>query len=270
MVREMNRRKFIAGTAAAGAALLAGCTSGVLVQSDDEQELKQRVPVPQLNESLLKGWKQDGETWAKKYFDEGPISAVGHGIRYQNAQLSERVEKETLGRIENQTLSQFFAVRIDFFPGFASFATGLKDIGTQTQNEFEQQLRSQQALQNIRTSGIVEVVQTDTGQQVDLRGYSAEYPVEEIIIEDVDIPDVGERSFVIPQQRLPIEGVIGHWKHDGSLYVAGGVYPNDDFTVQPRTSLTGEKGQGIDIVIDVNIELDSVQREVNKLIRSVK
>lgn len=265
----MKRRQFLAAGSAAGAALVAGC-GGRVAELEDEEDLKQEVPAPTITEEKLNGWSQVGDGWAQKYYDGRIVDAVGHGVRYEDEAFSARVKDETFGRVD-QSLAQFFAARVDFFPEIAHNATVFQDIQEKAESQLADRLRGQDALQNVSKDGEVETVQVATGETVDLVGYSARYPVERIVVEDVQIPGAGTRSFEIPSQTLDVQGVVGQWKHDKSVYIAGGVYPNDDFTASPRTSISGgEEGTGIDIVVDVNIDLDRERRKVRDLIRSVR
>jgi hypothetical protein len=237
---------------------------------DSEEDLKQEVPAPGVGSGELNDWSQVGDRWARKYHDGTIVDAVGHGVRYEDRKFRTRVKNETLGRVD-QSLAQFFAVRVDFFPEIAHNATVFQDIRDEAESQLADQLRSQEALENVSKNGTVETVTVEAGEPVELVGYSAEYAVERIVVEDVQIPGAGTRSFEIPGQTLEVQGVVGQWKHDKSVYIAGGVYPNDDFTASPRTSISGgEKGSGIDIVVDVNIDLDRERRKVLDLIRSVQ
>lgn len=233
----MKRRTFLTSTAVPGTAMLAGC-GGTVKEDAGEDDLKQKVPEPELGREERSGWERI-ESWGEEY-DVPVIDAVGHGVQYADRQFRERVASETLGRVD-QPLAQFFAVRVDFFPSIGHYGTAFEDIEETAEGQLEAQLRDQKHLRNVSRSGTVGTVTTHTGQDVDLVGYTAEYPVEEIVVEDVSIPDVGEQSFEISAQTLDVQGVIGYWKHDGSVYIAGGVYPNEDFPprLERRSRATG-------------------------------
>lgn len=263
----MNRRTFLASAAAAGTATLAGC-GGSVERRESGEDLRERVPAPELGRDERSGWERI-ESWGEEY-DVPVVDAVGHGVRYADRRFRERVAEETLGRVDRD-LAQFFAIRVDFFPDVGHLGTAFEDVEATAEAELEARLRDQPHLRNVTRSGVVDTVATHTGREVDLVGYAAEYPVEAIVIEDVSIPDVGERSFEIPARTLDVRGVIGYWKREGSVYIAGGVYPAEDFRASPRVSVSGgEEGEGIDVVVEVNVELADERRRVYDLLRSVR
>lgn len=90
-----------------------------------------------------------------------------------------------------------------------------------------------------------------------LMRYTATYPIEDIAVEDVSIPNVDRTEFVVDGQDLDIEGVVDVWNEDGSVFAAGGVYPVESYQHTERFEIT----DAVDFSIDIDLQFDHARQE---------
>lgn len=234
----ISRRKFLAASAAAGAVVTAGC--GGKVETSPGEASDKDVPAPSVN--VPDGWELTTPNSESVVFDKGEDfginwTAVGHTNLYENVKLRNRIKEETFGRI-NRQLMVGFASRIDFFPTYAHLGTGFK------QDTIDSQIRSKMQSQ-MKGFGLKEITYQGESQRMgssnpsSYHKWTGKYPIEEISIEDVNIPHVEKDSFTIGGEDLEIAGIAAVWKEGTHLLAAGGVYPAERYSEREKWDVSG-------------------------------
>lgn len=239
----MDRRTFIATTAGAGLASLAGCTTAA-----------GSVAPPEVPESKLQagGWvKRDEQQGTIFERDYGPVTVTATSARatYEDAALRKSVSEQALGMVDGP-LSTFFAARIDFSPDLDDLPMGagreqlLDAVETQSKAEFEAQLESV-GLENVREDG--------TGS---------------LSVGDMQFPVTEEETITIESQTLTVAGLLAVWHHGDAVLVAGGAHPAENFANQTTHDLT----DAISVTVDVDLGLtpEAYEEELLAIVKAVK
>lgn len=260
----MNRRRFLTAAGVAGLAGLAGCnniTSTALGSVEPPA-----VPKDQLEEG---GWTfQEEDTRTVLEEDYGPVTvtAKAHSVTYTDTELATRVEEDTLGSVSG-TLATYAATRVKFSPDFTQLP---EEIGRdQLVDQVEQNSREQFA-QQMRSAGLTNVDQTETGElQVDTgetaryTGYSAEYEVGEF-----SVPLPNEETMTVEVDAIDVSGNLAVWVHGDSVLIAGGAYPAENFAGTFSKDITD--AIAMDVTIDLGLEPAAYESEVRDLITATE
>lgn len=257
------RRGFLATIATGATVSVAGCGA----VGDDEASAEEgaaSVPPPRVESDRLDGWERSGQQ--STYRGEvGGTSIYTKRRRWMDAQLQQQVTDQTLGQFD-QPLAQFFAVTVDLRGLTAGFADE-SQIVSKVLSKFENRLND---------AGVTNVSEGETGmpapsledEKTAYRERVGQYRTPEIE-KTVTIPDAGEQTITLDPQTLEIRGFVIGWKvADGRAFVAGGAHPIENFTASERLTVTGEKQEGIDIVVEVDISMNAEQtaREMNEFV----
>lgn len=262
----INRRRLLAGIGVAGSSALAGCGSTSEVNEGEPSD--KNVPAPVVDA---------GERWDLKTPDSKPrllmegtaayfvdYTAHGHIVRYGDAKLRERIKEDTFGEID-RPFAVAFAARVDIFPSHLSAATGLQSgkIKESIRGSLITEMENF-GVQNIQTDGMMDAPNTPAGKFSVVRG---EYPLQEVTISGVDIPNSDQTKLTFGGGTLPIKGIAGRWKSNDSILAGGGVYPADDFEDSQNVTLS----DAIELTVDVDLNIGWRQREEDILdfVRSI-
>jgi len=255
----MERRRFLAGAAAAGVAGLAGCgTASGTVRPP-------RVPENRLDEGGWERTRAETEEVLSRTVGGVEVTATAVTRVYDDAALRAAVSERTLGAID-APLSNVFASRIAFSPNLAdipleSAREELADrAGEVARDQFESQLSS---------AGLTEVSGSDagtltveTGEEASLTEYSAAFEFDALSF------DVRGETVTIEGGSVAVEGLLASWIHDGGLLIAGGAYPAENFA---RT-VDQDLSKAITVTVDVDLGLtpDAYREEVRGIVRRVQ
>ncbi|WP_396613986.1 hypothetical protein ACH9L7_19825 (plasmid) [Haloferax sp. S1W] len=259
---NIGRREFLATSAVAGTGLIAGC--GSQIEASPGENSDKDVPAPSVD--IPDGWEVTTPNSKPIVFVEGKDlgvswTAVGHTKLYENKKLRERIKQETFGKID-QTLMVAFASRIDFFSSIAHLGTSFQ------QETINSEVRSQMR-DRMTEFGLTEVTYKGEVQREEetnpskFHKWTAYYPVDEIPVNDVDIPNVEKDSFTIGGKNLKIGGLAGVWKEGKSLLAAGGVYPADYYNERQEWDVSGA------IHLSLDIEMGFQPTNYNHQIKSI-
>ena len=260
---DRERRRVLGGTAF-GLAALAGCNSpfefgGGGSDGGGGQDLGEGFHSPSVGKRP-DGWKRTDQrrsTFEREKFGIGVTGYAATNV-YEETALREAVSAKTRGQFDAR-LATFFATKINL-TGAATAAAGVDQIAEFALGRFEGELRNQnlESVRRVEPGGPTPDVD---GQVYEYRGAYATPEIRRT----VDVPDVGTRELVIPADTLPVSGLVAVWKPgDGVAYVAGGAFPASDYEQRDTISITGEPGDGIDLVVrvDLNLRPDALRREV--------
>ena len=185
---------------------------------------------------------------------------------YRDAELQREIRENTVGRVD-RCLNVFFATRTHIEPEIDNlpFGVGRRQVlglaRTVGCNEFEKRLR-ERGVKGVKIVESDELV-TGTGEKAELDRIHATYDYDCVDVEIAD--DIG---FVIEGGDIDLTGWIGFWHQEGDLFIAGGVYPAEDFEEKISVALTDS------IDVDIGVDLDLWPRpykpEMFNLIRSVR
>lgn len=253
-----ERRRLLVGTAG-GLAALAGCSSPFEFGSSDSnatgggdsQNLGDGYHAPSLDERP-DGWEVTDtrrSTFEREKFGVG-VKGYASTKVYEETALRDAVSEKTRGQFDGR-LATFFATKINL-TGEATAAADVDRIAEFAKDRFEGELDNQD-LRNVR-----EVDPSGSTPNVDgeVYEYRGEYETPEIN-RTVDVPDVGTRELVIPADTLPVAGLVSVWKPStGVAYVGGGAFPAANYEQEDTISITSEAGDGIDLVVRVDLGLD--------------
>ncbi|MBX0346586.1 hypothetical protein [Haloarcula pellucida] len=252
---KIKRRHLLTALGATGISALAGCgsTSDADIGSPSDKD----VPAPSVDASDR--WElttPDSKPRLLKKGSVGPLNYTAHGhvTRYEDVQLRKRVSDSTFGEID-RPFAVAFAARVDVFPSTFSAATGLQsgEIDSAILNNLKNAM-SDFGVQNVQQSAPMDAPDTPPAQFQVVRG---EYPISEVTIEDVDIPHSNRSQLSFGGGMLPIKGIAGRWKSDGSILAGGGVYPDADFDATEKVSMS----DAISMSVDVDLNLQPARRE---------
>lgn len=244
---------------AAAASSLTGC--GASTSSSPGEPSDKQVPPPTVD--APDRWRlttpdsepyllKKGSTLAVDYF------AVGHIRRYEDQQLRRRIREETFGEVD-RPFAVAFAARIDIFPGLASVGTGFvnDEINESLRTELQSAMR-EFGVQNVQQQAGMDAPDTSAGGFQVITG---EYPIEPVSIDVSEIPHSDRSEIEFGGGTVPIKGIIGRWKTDGSIMAGGAVYPNAQFA----DSATIEMSEAISVTLDIDLRLRPGRREQQAL-----
>ncbi|NIC00995.1 hypothetical protein [Halobacterium sp. R2-5] len=256
----LSRRRLLAGIGVAGSSALAGCggSSNAEVGESSDKD----VPAPEVD--AVDRWTLKTPNSEPRLLLEGSAAFVvdytahGHTVRYEDTHLRERIKEDTFGEID-RPFAVAFASRVDVFPSHLSIATRLKngEIRKSIRDHLTSAMR-EFGVQNIQTDGTMDASNTSAGEFPVVRG---EYPLEEVTISGVDIPHSDQDELTFGGGTLPIKGIAGRWKSNGSILAGGGVYPADDFEDSQNVSMS----DAIELSVSVDLDMGWQQREQDVL-----
>lgn len=255
----MDRRRFLAGAAAAGVAGLAGCgTASGTVRPP-------RVPENRLDEGGWERTRADTEEVLSRTVGGVDVTATAVTRVYDDAALRAAVSEKTLGALD-APLSNVFASRIAFSPNLAdipleSAREELADrAGEVARGQFESQLSSA-GLTDISASD-AGTLAVETGEDASLTEYSAAFEFDALSF------DVRGETVTIEEGSVAVEGLLASWIHDGGLLIAGGAYPAENFA---RT-VDRDLSEAITVTVDVDLGLtpDAYREEVRGIVTRVE
>jgi len=261
----LTRRRMLAALGVASSSALAGCGS----TSDAEvgETSTKDVPAPTVDSSQR--WSLVTPNSKPRLLQKGSLAVLdytahGHVVRYEDSKLRQRISKETFGEIDRPFVTAF-AARIDIFPSELSRVSELRS--GKIDDAIRANLTSAMqafGVQNIQDAGMMNAPRTPAKELMVVRG---EYPLREVSIRGIDIPHSDRNELTFGGGTLPIKGVAGRWKSDGSILAGGGVYPAGDF----EDSQTISMSNAIELSVSVDLEIGWQRREsdVLEFVRSI-
>lgn len=260
MADTMNRRRFLQFSAVLGTgatAVLSGCSTAVA-----------SVPAPAVPDTTLEedGWRQYDQrrrTVLEQRIAGTTVEAKAHTLAYENAELRNRVERETLGTIDTR-LAVFSASRVevganlDDLPGMQTEVLGR--VERAARDRFESRL-DRTGVTNTKTVDAGKLA-IETGESASLTGVTGELPIEPIEFEVRD-----GRSIELPLETVSIGGLIAVWHHDGYVLIGGGAYPAEPV----QTTIEKDLSRGIEVRLDIDLELrpEDYRASLRELIASI-
>lgn len=255
----MRRRRFLTAAAAAGAAGLAGCSSASGAVAPPQ------IPDEQLSEGNWERVDARQEQVFERSYGPVTVTADAHTVVYEDVGLASEISSKTLEEVSGR-FSLFSATRVDLNPSLDDLPGGVgrEQILDRTEENARQQFRSE-----MDAAGLASVEQAstgtitvDTGEEASLTSYTASFPVA-----DISFPVTDDEAITIEGGGIDVAGDLAVWHHDGSVLVAGGAYPGQNFTRRVERSLS----DAIDVTVDVDLGLtpEQYREEVRALIKAV-
>ncbi|AFK19686.1 hypothetical protein E6P09_01725 [Haloferax mediterranei ATCC 33500] len=260
---RIGRRTYLGVAASAGLAGLAGCTSGTTASAG-------RAP-PKVPKAMLEsgGWEHIGGQTLDPAFEQsvGPVSvsAAFETLVYEDTALAAEIKEQTLGQAEGQFFL-FFATRVTLEPSLSNIpkaarGTVVDQIETQARTQYEAQLKDV-GVTNVEQSGTGSMT-VDTGDSARVTEYAATIP-----FESITFPFTEEKKFEIEGREVDVSGLLAVWEHDGTVLVAGGAYPGENFELD----VTKEPTDAISVSVDIDLGLtpDAYREELRSIIKAVE
>ncbi|SHG67653.1 twin-arginine translocation signal domain-containing protein [Halobaculum gomorrense] len=255
----MDRRRFLAGAAAAGVAGLAGCgTASGTVRPPS-------LPEDRLDEGGWERTRTDTREVLSRTVAGVDVTATAVTRVYDDAALRAAVSEKTLGALD-APLSNVFASRIAFSPNLAEIPleSAREELaaraGAVARDQFESQLSSA-GLTDISASD-AGTLTVETGEDASLTEYSAAFSFDALSF------DVRGETVTVEGGSAAVEGLLASWIHDGGLLIAGGAYPAESFARTVEQDLSG----AITVTVDVDLGLtpDAYRDEVRGIVTHVE
>lgn len=255
----MDRRRFLAGAAAAGVAGLAGCgTASGTVRPPE-------LPQERLEEG---GWERttaNTEEVFSRTVAGTDVSATAVSRVFDDAALRADVSDKTLGAVDG-ALSNFFAARIAFSPNLADIPveSAREELAARAAT-----LASDQFTAQLESAGLTDVsareagtITVETGEAASLTEYSAAFEFESFSF------DVRGDTLQIEGGSIDVAGKLATWIHDGGLFLSGGAYPAENFARTVDRDLSEAITVSVDI--DLGLEPAAYEEEVTGLLKRVE
>ena len=258
---RMNRRHYLATAIGVGATALTGCITA-----------SGSVPAPHVDDARLAdgGWKQTDDTtetvFEEEYGSVITVTAKAHTMLYENKALQADLVEKTLGNIDFAPAS-FFATRVSFTPNFADLPAGaarkeILELTTENAKaSFEERL-AEMGLADVEESGET-TLDVETGETADVVRYRAVFP-----FESFGLQLAPEKQLTIEGGKLPVDGWLAVWHHEGSVLLAGGGYPAENFARSVDEPLTSAIDVSVDI--DLGLQPEVYQEELLALMAAVE
>lgn len=256
----MDRRRFVAATAAAGLAGLSGCSTAVGT-----------VPPPRVPGALLDegGWERVDElheTVFERSYGPVDVEAAAHTVLYEDTGLRADLVEKTLGQVDGQ-FGLFSATHVDFAPNLDNLPAGVgrAEILDQTESNARDQFAAR-----MREAGLTDVERTgtdtltvDTGEEASLTTFAATFPVP-----DITFDVTPETAITIDGGAVRVDGDLAVWHHGDYVLIAGGAYPGENFTRAVERDLSEAITVGVDV--DLGLEPGAYREEVRALVRATE
>ena len=259
----LGRRTYLATIGAAGVAMTAGCGSATDIEKGEPSS--KDVPPPSVNPADK--WTLRTPESEPRLLRKGSISfldyqAVGHIQEYEDSQLRNRIAEDTFGEVD-RPFAVAFCGRIDIFPSAASIASGLVSDIDETMVENLETSMTNFGVENLQETNTT----TISGVSSDFRTVVGDYQIEPVTIEGIDVPHSDRSQLQFGGGSLPIRGIIGNWKADGSILVGGGVYPDGHFSQSEEIRMS----DAISLSVNIDLQLRPHQREqdIFEFVRSI-
>lgn len=254
----MDRREFLTVAGAGALASLAGCSGAIGAVA---------APIVPRDRLANGGWKQIDETEATVFKQNyGPVTleAKSHGLTYSDTALRQEISKKTLGNVDGQ-MALFAATRINFSPDLTSLPVASSSVVDRTETAARSQFESQMRDAGLRNVQQVDTgtLTVDTGETARLTSYQAEFP-----FDGVSFPVTADKSVAISGSPITVAGDLAVWLHDGSVLVAGGAYPAENFA----KTTTEDLSSAITVTVDVDLGLEpaTYEQEVRTFVKAVR
>jgi hypothetical protein len=263
----MKRRDLLRLTGVAATAGLAGCGSvgdGSEPSSEEHKQHLSQMAWPRIA-SQVDGWTETNRQAAYLGQTAG-IDTYQKTILLENTAVREEIKAKTNGRFD-QKLGQFFATHIDL-EGLTTSLANESKIADEVAPQIQSRMK-QAGINDVHSGEVTSPVPATDGETREFVGHYKTPAIEQT----ADIDGIGERTVRFPSMKLPVRGFATVWKIDsGVAFASGGVVPDDDYEGSSRTSITSEEGDGIDLVVeaDMNIPFNRMRREVVKMAESVE
>lgn len=263
----MRRRELLGGLGVVGTTGLAGCSTG-RIAPDSTPEERQRhlreMPWPTITEQHG-DWERT-DALSQYLGQQLGVHTYQKTVLLENTAVQRRIETKANGQFD-RTLGQFFATHIDLEGLMTSAATPsmIADrVAPQIRNQMEQA-----GIEGVSSAEPASPLPDIDGESRALAGHYETPAVEQT----AHIDGLGEVTVEFPSKRLSIRGFATVWKEkSGVAFAAGGVVPTTDYEGRSRTSLTSEEGDGIDLVVDVdmNIPYERMRDQIVAMAESVE
>lgn len=247
---KLDRRDFLKGTGVASITALAGCSSPDAESDDGDSN---DIAPPVVPSTYLSGWTMT-EMDSQSFSTTG-VNGAAKTRMYENTKLRQEVKTKTLDSFD-QTLAMSFASHIDL----EGLATGLatpKKIASEIQPTLKSRMENA-GIQNIRTVSVGNPRPQYSNNNSTVREYLGEFEVP--AFEQTAEINGEQRTIELSGGTLPVTGLLSVWKtKSGVAFAGGGAFPNTDYERSDRLSVTGKEGDGIDVGIFVDLNLNPEQ-----------
>lgn len=264
----MERREFLSTVAVVGVAGLAGCSSidrsNSESTSEEHRQHLEQMPWPRVR-SQADGWERT-DTRTQYLGQTAGMNTYQKTILQGNTAVQQNVKEKANGEFDQQ-LGLFFATYIDL----EGLTTGLASA-SKIADKVAPQIKAQMEEAGIEGVDSVEPASPLPDVDGETRAFAGHYKTP-AFEQTAQIEGVGKRTVRFPSKKLSIRGFATVWKEkSGVAFASGGVVPIDDYEGQSRTSITSKKSDGIDFIVDVdmNIPYERMRTEIVRMAESVE
>lgn len=263
----MKRREAIAAFGTAATVGLAGCgsagTSDSGAGSAEHEQYLNQMPWPKVDD-LADGWKRTGALG--EYLGEtAGLDTYQKTLLFEDKAVRQNIKKKANGQFD-QKLGQFFATYIDL-EGLTTAAATASRIA----DNVEPQIKSRMESAGIKSVSSAKPRSPLPDVSEESRAFTGHY-VTPRIEQTANIKGIGKKTVAFPSKQLPIRGFVSVWKiKSGVGFAAGGIVPDGDFEGLSRTSITSEEDDGIDLLVevDMNIPYTQMRSEIVQMAESL-
>lgn len=265
---RLSRRNYLALTATAGSAVVAGCSASL---QGDASDLEIEPLQKSFSDSL---WESVDTTELR--FQRTGLSATAAARTYRNTRVKKAIEKRFPGGF-HRSLTVAFGIRLAY-EGLGSSVVRASDILNELSPEIQDRLKEQ---------GITDITEIDTGtvQQVKppkqaLGDAYKEFTGKATVPkqrEELELGRFGKQMLTFSRQELPMRILL--FVRDltavgleGKALVLGGVYPTDNYTNKASTVLreVGDESITLEVRVDSGFNIRSLRRDlVNGYIKQI-
>lgn len=250
-----------------GIAGLSGCSTDDLDPASTPEERRRHLramPWPEVSEQSGDWTRTDA---LSQYLGQRlGVHTYQKTILLEDTAVRRNIREKANGQFDRR-LGQFFATYIDL-EGLTTRAATASVIADNVAPQIRDRME-QAGIESVDSAEPTEPLPDVDGETRAFEGHYETPPFEQT----AHVDGIGERTVGFPSKELSIRGFATVWKEtSGVAFAAGGVVPTADYEGRSRTSLTGERGDGIDLVVDVdmNIPFERMRAEVVAMAESVE
>lgn len=264
----MKRREFVAALAAGTLGAVAGCTASArsgLGGGNPGGGVPADVAWPSVKREIP-GWRLTNVSEDQINQSE-VVTVYARTHEYENERLRRSVSQKTLGQFDSP-MAKFFATHMGL-RGVGTSLAGVSQLVGPVGGTLESEMEKI-GLKNVREVEVGSVRPEIEGAKA--REYRGEFEVP-AIEKTINLSDVPKESFTLAPKEVSFTGLVAVWKDGkGSAYAGGGVFPAENYAQSGTFSMTSEKGDGIDLTVDVdlNLPVEQVREDVVEMVESIE
>lgn len=263
-MQEKSRRRVLRSVAATlGAISLAGCSTEI---NGADTDTSVSLPPEAVSDGL---WTATDDSVVT--FERNGLNGSGAVRTYQNTRVHTAIQKRFAGQF-SQPLTIGFCINLEY-EGLGATLVTAEELQTQIRPELENRLekRGLTDFRELTAETWKSDDRPDPERQATGDAYSellASYSTPEQTV-SFSVDTFGEQTLTFPKREIPMR--VPFFVRDltlvgtsGEAYVAGGVYPTQNYVTEAKTALDRSEDASIDLTLRLNTGLDTraIRREL--------